>query len=112
MCGTTFSARSDAVYCSPACRQKAHRSRTAEQIAELRQALKPSPAREKAEALQLSVVKSLQRARTEVDRSRELCRASERHVQAINALRQELARARAADAARMTPTTRAPWPGN
>jgi hypothetical protein len=35
MCGAGFGGRSDAVYCSSACRQKAHRARTAQRIADL-----------------------------------------------------------------------------
>lgn len=35
VCGGVFHGRVDAVYCSPACRQKAHRARTARRIAAL-----------------------------------------------------------------------------
>jgi hypothetical protein len=117
MCGTSFSARADAVYCSPACRQKAHRARTARRTAELRAALERTsgPEREKVAAsrsLQLSVARSMQRAREQVDRSRELCRASEWRVEKTSAFRQELARIRARDAATMPSTKAVLWRGN
>jgi hypothetical protein len=69
MCGTAFGARSDAVYCSSACRQKAHRARTARRIAELqwrhgsrRVLVKPD------------VAGTIARARLERRRARELSR--------------------------------------
>jgi hypothetical protein len=69
MCGTAFGARSDAVYCSSACRQKAHRARAARRIAELqwrrgtrRVLVKPD------------VAGTIARARLEQRRARELSR--------------------------------------
>ncbi|OBG36286.1 hypothetical protein [Mycobacterium sp. E3198] len=101
MCGANFSARSDAIYCSPACRQKAHRARTAQRTAVLRESLRrgfgPAPADSaEATALRLSVATSVQRAREQVDRSRELCRDSERRLRESDAILRR----------------RAPWLGN
>jgi signal transduction histidine kinase len=39
MCGTDFNGRTDAVYCSSACRQKAHRARMADHLAKLARTL-------------------------------------------------------------------------
>jgi hypothetical protein len=79
-CGTGFSGRSDAVYCSAACRQKAHRTRTARRVANLRERARGdfprSLNRIEATALRQAVAESLVRARQQVDWSRELCRTS------------------------------------
>lgn len=88
MCGAGFSARSDAVYCSSACRQKAHRVRTARRLATARSG--------PADSLRSSVAGTIQRAREQVDRSRELCRISERHLRESEAIVRK----------------RAAWPGN
>ena len=114
VCGTDFSARSDAVYCSSACRQKAHRARIARRTAALRESLKRSsgPARVASDAnrsLRLAVAGSLQRAREQVDRSRELCRVSERRVREGEAIRQQFVIDQASS---WTLPKRAPWPGN
>jgi hypothetical protein len=69
MCGAAFSARSDAVYCSSACRQKAHRARTLRRIAELD--WRPGSARVLVEA---DVAGTIARARLEQLRAHELCR--------------------------------------
>lgn len=84
MCGGDFSARSDAIYCSPACRQKAHRARTAQRTALLREALSRSSGA--AGSLRPSVAATLQRARDQVDRSRELRQTSERRLRESDAL--------------------------
>lgn len=87
MCGTDFSARSDAVYCSSACRQKAHRARTAHRIANLHalvsRAATPALADPNAtgKSLQQAAASSIQRAREQVERSRELCRISTERLQ-------------------------------
>jgi hypothetical protein len=101
MCGVGFSGRSDAIYCSSACRQKAHRQRTARRTAALRETLRQgfAPTRDSAEArrsLRLAVATSVRRSREQVDRSRELCRMSERRLRESDAILQK----------------RAPWPGN
>jgi hypothetical protein len=90
-CGAGFTGRSDAVYCSSACRQKAHRARTARRTALLRASLRRNfvPTQAGAEAsrlLRLSVATSVQRAREQVDRSRELCRSTERRLRESDAL--------------------------
>ncbi|ORW29168.1 hypothetical protein AWB91_24380 [Mycobacterium paraense] len=94
MCGGAFSARSDAVYCSPACRQKAHRARTAQRTAVLREALRRSSGA--AGSLRPSVAGAVQRAREQVDRSRELCRDTERRLRESDAILRK----------------RPAWPGN
>lgn len=94
MCDGTFSARSDAIYCSPACRQKAHRARTAHRMAALRATLGRSSGA--AGSLRPSVAYTVQRAREQVDRSRELCRDTERRLRESDAILR----------------TRPAWPGN
>jgi IS5 family transposase len=71
VCGVGFHARSDAIYCSAACRQKAHRARMARRIA--------------AGAVRPEIARTVQRAREEQRRARELCRA------AADALRESVA---------------------
>ncbi|OBA72387.1 hypothetical protein A5641_08155 [Mycobacterium sp. 1554424.7] len=98
-CGAGFSGRSDAIYCSSACRQKAHRARTAQRTV-LRESLRQTaPARAGAEAgklLRLSAATSVRRAPEQVDRSRELCRMSEHRLRESDAILRK----------------HAPWPGN
>ncbi|OBH91326.1 hypothetical protein A5678_11550 [Mycobacterium sp. E2733] len=95
VCGTSFSARSDAVYCSSACRQKAHRARSARRTAVLREALRRSSGAgrgadsDAARSLQRSVASSMRRAREQLDRSRELCRVSELRLQESDVVLQE-----------------------
>jgi hypothetical protein len=116
VCRTRFSGRSDAVYCSPACRQKAHRARTARRTKVLREYLRrtsvaPRSPVEATRTLQRSVASSLQRARDQVDRSRELCRMTERRLAEGSAYR-NIPSDQAPDAAQ-TPLTRHPlWRGN
>jgi hypothetical protein len=104
MCGTGFSARSDAVYCSSACRQKAHRARTARRIADLRarvvRTTRPVLADPNAagKSLQRAAAGSIQRAREQVQRSRELCRISTERLQQAAAIQQQFGK-EAADAA-------------
>jgi hypothetical protein len=101
LCGTGFSARSDAIYCSSACRQKAHRARTARRIAalgeRLRQASRPAPIKlDAAKAQRRSPASSLQRARERIDKSHQLCAMSEQRIQRATAIRQQLANLRLA----------------
>jgi hypothetical protein len=70
MCDTCFSARADAVYCSSACRQKAHRERTARRIAELSDLVEQSSGRN---LTSRDIAASRTRVRDVVNRSRELC---------------------------------------
>lgn len=72
ICGVVFHGRSDAIYCSPACRQKAHRTRTAERTAahDLGFLRKPRPVRV---ITKPDVAGTIQRARREVQRAQELC---------------------------------------
>ena len=69
MCGADFGGRSDAVYCSSACRQKAHRARTARRIAELEW----RPGRRRA-LVKPDVAGTIARARVEQRRAHELSR--------------------------------------
>ena len=71
ICGNGFYGRSDAVYCSPACRQKAHRARLARRT-------KPN------------VAGSAQRAQQALDRARALCRAAADHLEQATATQQEI----------------------
>ncbi|OBI12712.1 hypothetical protein A5713_04130 [Mycobacterium sp. E2497] len=93
-CGAGFSARSDAVYCTSACRQRAHRARSARRTAELRETVRRSTRTARgtpsdvAGSLQRSVADAMQRARRQVDRSRELCRVSALRLHESDAIRQ------------------------
>ncbi|WP_158086643.1 hypothetical protein [Mycobacterium scrofulaceum] len=118
VCGTGFTARSDAVYCSSACRQKAHRARSARRTAVLREIVKRSSPTSRAmqsdagTSLQRSVATSVRRAREQLDRSRELCRTAALRLQQSDAIRQQL---RTDWSARSAPTPDAgggSWPGS
>jgi hypothetical protein len=102
VCGRGFSARSDAVYCSSACRQKQHRARTAERVAVLRdlatRSVRAAPATS-------DVAPLIVRARRNIDHSRELCRLGALRMQRsaeiqhqFSALRRSLSTEVAADA--------------
>ncbi|MEB3983580.1 hypothetical protein OQ968_20215 [Mycobacterium sp. 663a-19] len=98
ICGGGFSARSDAVYCSSACRQKAHRARTARRIADLRAGVDAGPRTGPSatgKALQRSAAGTIQRARDQVRRSRELCRLAAERLQQAAAVQQQFGRATA-----------------
>ncbi|ORW15270.1 hypothetical protein AWC17_17700 [Mycobacterium nebraskense] len=119
VCGAGFSARSDAVYCSSACRQKAHRARTARRTAVLRETLRRSSGMgrgtysDSPRSPEPSVASSIQRARQQLDRTRELCRVSELRLQESDAIRQAaLEKWAARSAATMSDTERALWRGN
>ncbi|OBG69499.1 hypothetical protein A9X05_04980 [Mycobacterium sp. E3298] len=117
MCGAGFSARADAVYCSPACRQKAHRVRAARRTAALRETLRRRSATgagaysASTRSLQLSVASSMQRSRQQLDRARELCRVSALRLQESDAIRKASLEGRAGWAAK-SETGRALWRGN
>jgi hypothetical protein len=83
-CGIGFRGRSDAIYCSSACRQKAHRARTARRIAALAEPRSPRT-RPQRRLSKPDVAVTIERARREQSRSRELCRA------AADTLRQTIA---------------------
>jgi hypothetical protein len=86
VCGKGFSARSDAVYCSSACRQKQHRVRTAERVAVLRDLVTRSirPAPETSDAAELML-----RAKKNIDHSRELCRLGALRMQRSAEIQQQ-----------------------
>ncbi|WP_322858723.1 hypothetical protein U8D42_18130 [Mycobacterium europaeum] len=113
VCGSGFSGRSDAVYCSSACRQRAHRARSARRTAALRDSLRRSAGTARdtpsdvARSLQRSVADAVQRARRQVDRSRELCRASELRLRESDAIR----RASLESGSSRSYPERASWPG-
>ncbi|OBG67843.1 hypothetical protein A5702_15255 [Mycobacterium sp. E3339] len=102
------------MYCSSACRQKAHRGRSARRTAALRETVRRDAASrrgqtsEVARSLQRSAASSMQRARQQVDRSVELCRTSELRLQESDAIRRAVLQ--------MSPSNssaeRALWPGN
>jgi hypothetical protein len=105
ICHRSFRARSDAVYCSPACRQKAHRVRAAARRDQLTaEAGSVTVSARAREALHRSVAASVQRARDQVELSRELCRGAERRVREADAIRREFGDKRVGE--------RAPWPGS
>ncbi|EFG76361.1 hypothetical protein HMPREF0591_3726 [Mycobacterium parascrofulaceum ATCC BAA-614] len=116
VCGAGFTARSDALYCSSACRQKAHRARSARRAAALREIVRRSfPASrsthsDAGRSLQLAAATSVRRAREQVDRSRELCRAAALRLEQSDAVREQVSKQWAARSA--PGTGRASWPGN
>lgn len=77
VCGADFSARSDALYCSSACRQKAHRARTAQRIADLSAQAARS---RRPTAAKLDQALSGQRVRDVLSRSQELCLIAAEHL--------------------------------
>jgi hypothetical protein len=112
VCGTGFLGRSDAVYCSPACRQKAHRNRTARRIDAMRARLRSGGLG--ATTRKPNVAASIQRAREQVHRSRELCRDSVERIQRAAAMQQQLGQgqARSVSAPGTIHTKTVRWPGN
>lgn len=92
MCATSFVARKDAIYCSSACRQKAHRARTARRIAGLGRVSQRSQVNpDSAKSVQLAAADSMQRARQRINHSLELCRTSAKRIQQATDLRTESA---------------------
>lgn len=75
ICGSAFHARSDAIYCSSACRQRAHRARTAERIAP-HDGLLPRRGHTVRVITKPDVARTIQRARREVERAHALRRAA------------------------------------
>jgi hypothetical protein len=75
VCGTGFHARAGAIYCSSACRQKAHRARTALRVAGL-EARQPAMRSTRRAFVKPDVAGTIERARQEQCRARELCRTS------------------------------------
>lgn len=74
MCGICFQGRADAIYCSAACRQKSHRARTARRTVEL--AARRTPIQTRRVLIKPDVASTIQRARLEERRARELCRTA------------------------------------
>ena len=93
MCGTGFFARSDAVYCSPACRQKAHRARQAGRIAEVAGRNCPKHGSERL-LRKPDVAGTFQRARRELARAQDLCRKAAESLQQAATTPQRLVRGR------------------
>jgi hypothetical protein len=89
VCGVGFYARSDAIYCSSACRQKAHRARMARRIAGLAGRHRPR-ARSVRVVTKPDVAGTVQRARHEQHRARELCRTAADTVRHTVASRRRL----------------------
>jgi hypothetical protein len=75
MCGVGFRGRSDAMYCSSACRQKAHRARTARRIAGQVGPERPTTRAARA-IIKPDVAAVIQRAQGEQRRARELRRSA------------------------------------
>jgi hypothetical protein len=74
-CGIGFRGRADAIYCSSACRQKAHRGRTARRIAALAEQQRSGPLR-RPTVIRPDVAGTIQRAYELQRRARERCRAA------------------------------------
>jgi thymidylate kinase len=109
VCATGFVARSDAVYCSSACRQKAHRARTARRVAALARVSQRSQVNsDDAKLLQLAAANSMQRARQRIKHSLELCRTSAKRIQEAAVIREQSAATRLAT---VMDRKRPPWPG-
>ncbi|OBG97510.1 hypothetical protein A5697_18795 [Mycobacterium sp. E3251] len=104
------------MYCSPACRQKAYRARSTRRMAVLRETLRRSVGRgahpEAVRSLHRSVASSMERAREQLARSRELCRVSELRLRESDVICRESLRKRAARAASTSDTERAWWLGS
>jgi hypothetical protein len=117
VCNAGFFGRSDALYCSSACRQKAHRARTARRVAALREravrapaaaragaASAPIPAQTQAEVsrtLRRAAASSMRRSREQIDRAHVLCQMSRQRLQEHASPQHETSIVRGA-----------PWPGN
>jgi hypothetical protein len=74
-CGIGFRGRADAIYCSSACRQKAHRGRTARRIAALAEQQSSGPLR-RPTVIKPGSADTIQRGYEQQQRARELCRAA------------------------------------
>jgi glutathione S-transferase len=108
VCGIGFRGRSDARYCSSACRQKAHRDRTARRIAGLAEQRQSGAGAARA-IIKPDVAGAIKRAADERRRARALCRTS------AAILDRRLALQRLAAGERPTPVgapaSTAPWSG-
>ncbi|AKS36233.1 hypothetical protein AFA91_09960 [Mycolicibacterium goodii] len=79
------------MYCSPACRQKAHRARTARRVAALsRQRSDATSGDVKPVAVRPDIARSLERAREQIAESRRLCRISAERLRRMAALQREI----------------------
>jgi predicted nucleic acid-binding Zn ribbon protein len=76
VCGARFHGRADAVYCSPSCRQRAHRVRTTERLAAALDVLHAQAAQPSDADLGGRVARALHEARASVTRARSLCEQS------------------------------------
>ncbi|WP_077090369.1 hypothetical protein [Mycobacterium rhizamassiliense] len=105
VCHAGFFGRTDAVYCSSACRQKAHRARTARRIAVLRERSRPVPATAQTQVEVSSSLRaaasSMRHSREQIDRAHALCQMSQERLQERAARQHEVAVTRGV-----------PWPGN
>ncbi|CKG96411.1 Uncharacterised protein [Mycolicibacterium smegmatis] len=110
VCGTWFTGRADAVYCSSACRQKAHRARIAHRVAAVsskRSDTDRDEVRRRPVAIRSDIAQSIARAREQVAVSRRLCRDSAERLQRLEDLQRELAEPREVWAT--TPMSYAKW---
>ncbi len=82
LCAAPFHGRSDAVYCSSACRQKAYRTRTARRLAAV-----ATPPRSRRP---VSVAIALRRAELARQRSIQVCRVSAERLEALGETRRRL----------------------
>ncbi|OBI47299.1 hypothetical protein A5707_19820 [Mycobacterium kyorinense] len=78
VCGIDFCARSDAIYCSPACRQKAHRARTARRLGAL-------AGRHQRAFSKPDVAGAIKRAKREHERALDLRRAATDYLEQCGA---------------------------
>lgn len=107
VCGTGFTGRSDAVYCSAACRQKAHRARTARRVDALRSLRSGRNEVRRPVGIRSDIAQSIARAREQIAESRRLCRVSAERLQRLEDLQRELAKPREVRAT--TPMSYAKW---
>lgn len=89
VCSTGFSARSDAVYCSSACRQKAHRARVARRVAALSSQNSDHTRPVGSRGVRADVARTLERAREQIAQSRKLCDVSAERLRLTAALQWE-----------------------
>ena len=89
VCDRGFHGRSDALYCSSACRQKAHRARMARRIAASQGQQEPSLSPRSA-LVKPDVARIIERAREQQRRAHELCRIAEEALQECRESRRQL----------------------
>lgn len=97
------------MYCSAACRQKAHRARTARRVAALSSQRSDTGRNEvrRPVGIRSDIAQSIARAREQVAESRRLCRVSAERLQRLEDLQRELAKPREVRAT--TPMSYAKW---